>query len=181
MGPRCARRPRIRRRATIPPAPPPPPVFRAPVINVPLHPPPPPPPVPVVPTAAGQAATLPGGTRISFGPGSADLNPVTMQALHDVAAELRARPTSRVNLDAFGSASADDPSTPRRLAFERGIAARAVLINDGIASTRIYVRVIGAAPAAGGAPADRVDLLPSQAGPGRTRHPAFRRDIPWRR
>ncbi len=159
--------------ATIPPAPPPPPVFRAPVINVPLHPPPPPPPVPVVPTAAGQATALPDGTRISFGSGSTDLNPATMQALHGVAAELRTNPASRIDLDAFGSASPDDPSTPRRLAFERGIAARAVLINDGIASTRIYVRVIGAAPATtDGAPPDRVDLLLSPAIPGTPANPS---------
>ncbi len=159
--------------ATIPSGPPPPPVFRAPVINVPLHPSPPPPPVPVVPTATGRATPLADGTRISFGIGSADLNPETTQALHGIAARLRASPATRIDLDAFGSASADDPSTPRRLAFERGVAARAVLINDGIASTRIYVRVIGAAPAAtDGAPPDRIDLLPSPAVPGAPVGPA---------
>ncbi len=159
--------------ATIPPAPPPPPVLRAPVINVPLHPPPPPPPVAVVQTATGTATPIAGGVRISFGAGSADVNPVTMQALHDFAARMKADPSVRADLDATSAGSADDPSTPRRLALSRGLAARAVLINDGIPSTRIYVRVMGTAPANGGSapnastspnlsasvPPDRVDMV----------------------
>lgn len=127
--------------ATIPGAPPPPPVFTAPVINVPLHPPAPPPPVPVVQTATGTATPLADGVRIGFGASSSDLNPGTMQALHDFAARVKAQPDARAVLDAAAVGSADDPSTPRRLALSRGLAARAVLINDGIASTRIYVRM----------------------------------------
>ncbi|MBE7212728.1 MAG: OmpA family protein [Gluconacetobacter diazotrophicus] len=150
--------------ATIPAAPPPPPVFTAPVVNVPLHPPAPPPPVPVVQTATGTPSTLPDGTRITFGDGSAELNPATMAALHGFADRLKNDPTQRVDLDAAAAGNSDDPSTPRRLALSRGLAARAVLINDGIASTRIYVRVFGpAAPAATG-PADRVDLHAVGAG-----------------
>ncbi len=146
--------------ATIPAAPPPPPVFRAPVINVPLHPPPPPPPVAVVQTAAGTVSPIPGGTRISFGAGSADVNPATMQGLHDFATRMKADPLARADLDATSSGVPDDPSTPRRLALARGLAARAVLINDGIASTRIYVRVMDVpATADAAAPPDRVDLL----------------------
>ncbi len=151
--------------ATIPPAPPPPPVFRAPVINVPLHPPPPPPPVAVVQTARGSATPIAGGVRIGFGAGSADVNPVTMQALHDFAARMKADPAVRADIDATSGGSADDPSTPRRLALSRGLAARAVLINDGIASTRIYVRVMGTAPTGSGAgpdasvSPDRVDMV----------------------
>ena len=146
--------------ATIPAAPPPPPVFRAPVINVPLHPPPPPPPVVVVPTATGAVSPINSGTRISFGAGSADVNPATIAGLHDFASRMKADPLARADLDAMSSGAPDDPSTPRRLALARGLAARAVLINDGIASTRIYVRVMDV-PATGdaSAPPDRVDLL----------------------
>ncbi|WP_419729784.1 OmpA family protein [Lichenicola sp.] len=158
--------------ATIPAAPPPPPVFRAPVINVPLHPPPPPPPVPVVQGAGGTATPIDGGTRITFGAASADLNPTTMQALQNFAAQLKADPLARADLEAYGLGTPEDPSTPRRMALSRGLAARAVLINEGIPSTRIYVRVIGQ-PTTGdtpsgatpsvtaadtAAPADRVDL-----------------------
>jgi outer membrane protein OmpA-like peptidoglycan-associated protein len=140
--------------ATIPAAPPPPPVFRVPVITVPLHPPAPPPPVPVVQTAIGTVTPIDGGTRIGFGGGSSDLNPATMQALHDFATRLKATPDSRAILDAAAVGTSDDPSTPRRLALSRGLAARAVLINDGIPSTRIYVRM--APNAAAGS--DHVDL-----------------------
>ncbi len=157
--------------ATIPPAPPPPPVFRAPVINVPLHPPPPPPPVAVVQTATGSVTPIPGGVRIGFGAGSADVNPTTMQALHDFAARMKADPAVRADLDATSGGSADDPSTPRRLALSRGLAARAVLINDGIASTRIYVRVMGTAPAGGGS-APGASAAPQQNASASTNLPA---------
>ncbi|MCQ8279038.1 hypothetical protein NFI95_11325 [Acetobacteraceae bacterium KSS8] len=140
--------------ATIPAAPPAAPVFAAPVVNVPLHPPPPPPPVPVVPNAVGAATPLPDGVRITFGANASDLNPATMQALHDFAAKLKADPQARAILDAAAAGSPDDPSTPRRLALSRGLVARAVLINDGIASTRIYVRMDPNASAG----TDRVDL-----------------------
>ena len=140
--------------ATIPAGPPAAPVFTAPVINVPLHPPAPPPPVPVVQTATGSATPIDDGVRIGFGDASADLNPRTMQALHDFAATVKANPDARAILDAAAAGSPDDPSTPRRLALSRGLAARAVLINDGIASTRIYVRMDPRAEAG----SDHVDL-----------------------
>ena len=129
-------------------------MFTAPVINVPLHPPAPPPPVPVVQTATGSATPIDDGVRIGFGDASADLNPRTMQALHDFAATVKANPDARAILDAAAAGSPDDPSTPRRLALSRGLAARAVLINDGIASTRIYVRMDPRAEAG----SDHVDL-----------------------
>ncbi len=129
------------------------------MINVPLHPEPPPPPVPVVATAAGAVSAIQGGSRITFGSGSADLNPTTMQALKDFTAHMKADPEARAQVDAYGSGTSDDPSTPRRMSLSRGLAARAVLINGGIASTRIYVRAIGQ-PGDGG-PADRVDLTRS--------------------
>ena len=159
--------------ATIPAAAPPPPVFRAPVINVPLHPPPPPPPVVVVPTAVGAVSPIGGGTRISFGAGSADVNPAMVQGLHDFASRMKADPLARADLDAMSGGVPDDPSTPRRLALARGLAARAVLINDGIASTRIYVRVMDVPQAAdAAAPPDRVDLLLSQVPGSDTTIPA---------
>ena len=58
---------------------------------------------------------------------------------------------------ATAAGSADDPSTPRRLSLSRALAARAVLITEGIASTRIYVRALGASGPPDGPP-DRVDV-----------------------
>ena len=143
----------------IPAAPPPAPVFKAPVIAVPLHPEPPPPPVPVVANAVGSVSGIDDGSRITFGDGSADLNPAGMQALQAFTARLKADPQARAQIDAYGHGTADDPSTPRRISLARGLAARAVLINGGIPSTRIYVRAIGQPPDSG--PADRIDITSS--------------------
>ena len=145
----------------IPAGPPPPPVIAAPVVNVPLHPLPPPPPVPIVAKATGAASPLARGARITFGPDSADLNPATMQALQDFAATMKSDPAARAQVDAYCNGTPDDPSTPRRISLERGLAARAVLIHAGIPSTRIYVRAIGQ-PEDGGPP-DRVDLTRSDS------------------
>ena len=147
----------------IPAAPPPPPVIKAPVIDVPLHPEPPPPPVPVVASAAGAPSQIESGARLTFGSGSADLNRANMQALQAFTVQLKADPQARAQINAFGEGTADDPSTPRRMSLARGLAARAVLINGGVASTRIYVRAIGQ-PHDGG-PADRIDVTRSDAVP----------------
>ena len=144
----------------IPAAPPPPPVFKAPLIDVPLHPEPPPPPVPVVARAVGVVSPIDGGSRITFGDGSADLNPAGMQALQAFQARLKADPDERAQIDAYGRGTADDPSTPRRISLARGLAARAVLINGGVPSTRIYVRAIGQPSDSG--PPDRIDITTSQ-------------------
>ena len=64
---------------------------------------------------------------------------------------------------AYAAGSPEDPSTPRRLSLARALAARAVLINEGIASTRIYVRALGSAADDG--PADRVDLSAAPPAP----------------
>lgn len=141
----------------IPAAPPPLPAIKAPELHVPLHPEPPPPPVPVVATAVGAVSAIPGGSRITFGSGSADLNPTGMQALQALTARMKADPESRAQVEAYAGGTSDDPSTPRRMSLARGIAARAVLINGGIASTRIYVRAIG--QPGDGSPADRIDVI----------------------
>ena len=113
--------------------------------------------------ADGDASAIAGGTQITFGPDSADLNDATMQALRDFADRLKADPGARALIDAYSHGTVDDPSTPRRMALARGLAARAVLIESGIPSTRIYVRAIGrppesAAPSKTSPPHDRVDL-----------------------
>lgn len=143
-----------------------------PAIPVPVRPPLPPAPAPVVADAAGAATTLApehiagekdaGGLRITFGPGSADLNPATDAALRALAHS--APPQSRFTVDAFAAGIPEDPSTPRRTSLSRALAVRSVLIAEGIASERIIVRALGAPSAAGAqppadqAPADRTDI-----------------------
>lgn len=161
--------------AAAPPAPPKPPAFTIPqTLDVPEGPPAspllppaaptppphpniPPPPPPVVASAVGEVLHVPGGTRITFAPGSADLNPATDAALREIGAEVAKNPAAVVNVIAYAGGPKDDPSTPRRLSLDRALAARAVLMQAGVPSTRIYVRALGAS--AGEGPADRVDLV----------------------
>ncbi len=126
-----------------------------PAVAVPVQRPPDPPPIPVAADAPGDASPLQGGLRTTFGANRSDLNAGTEAAIRDFARPLRdtAQP---IQVLAYAAGSPEDPSTPRRLSLARALAARAVLINEGIASTRIYVRALGRAAADG--PPDRVDL-----------------------
>ena len=145
-----------------PPVSPPAPPAVPPAVVVPLSRPQPPPPVPVNDDAPGVATPLPGGgIRVTFGPDRQDLNPATVDAIRAYGAAVRGNDTTALNVMAYAGGKSDDPSTPRRLSLARALAARAVLINDGIPSARIYVRALGTGPA--DEPADRVDVMPAGA------------------
>jgi outer membrane protein OmpA-like peptidoglycan-associated protein len=133
----------------------------APAETAPVRPVPPPPPVPIVPGAEGIATQINGGVRISFGAGKAELNAATEAAIRSLAASVKDNPNADLNLYAFAAGVPDDPSTPRRLSLSRALAVRAVLISEGIASTRIYPRALGASPSPLGpdGPPDRVDVV----------------------
>jgi hypothetical protein len=60
------------------------------------------------------------------------------------------------NVVAYATGTPEDPSTARRLSLSRALAVRSVLMANGISSSRIYVRALGAA--GGDEPPDRVDL-----------------------
>ena len=76
--------------------------------------------------------------------------------------------TETFNVTALAAGSGDDMSAPRRLSLARGLAVRALLINEGVASTRIYVRALGGnAEAIGSAPADRTDIMIGSTPPAR--------------
>lgn len=127
-----------------------------PPVPVPLAHPPPPPVVPLTADAPGAALPIPGGIRVTFGRDRADLNPATQLALQRFAHEL-ADGATPINIYAYAAGSPDDPSAPRRLSLERALAARAVLMQAGIPSARIYPRALG--PAASGADGDRIDVV----------------------
>jgi hypothetical protein len=58
------------------------------------------------------------------------------------------------------SIAPEDPSSPRRLSLARALTVRSVLIAQGFASTRIYVKALGATtPALAEGPPDRVDIV----------------------
>jgi outer membrane protein OmpA-like peptidoglycan-associated protein len=148
----------------LPAGPPPNPVIAPPPIVMPLHPPPPPPPVPVKANAAGTATALPGHLeRITFGPGSSDLNPATVEAIRQIAAAAIANPAVLVTVTAWAAGNNDDPSTPRRMSLDRALAARAVLINAGVISERIHAVAKGFTDAGTG-PIDRVDITTTVPG-----------------
>ena len=118
---------------------------------------PPPPPVPIVADAVGEVTVINAGVRITFGSGKADLNQTTVNGIIAVARQVKADPNTDLTVFAYATGVPEDPSTPRRLSLSRALAVRAVLISEGITSTRIYVRALGAAPSDG--PADRVDIV----------------------
>lgn len=126
-----------------------------PAVAVPTQRPAEPPPIPVAADAPGAATPMPGGLRATFGTDRSDLNAVTEGAIRAFARPLRGTEQA-INVLAYATGHIDDPSTPRRLSLARALAARAVLINEGIVSTRIYVRALG--PTASDGPPDRVDL-----------------------
>ena len=60
------------------------------------------------------------------------------------------------NVVAYAAGTPEDPSTARRLSLSRALAVRSALMADGVGSSRIYVRALGAT--GGDAAPDRVDL-----------------------
>ena len=140
--------------ATLPTAPP------ATVALAPIAPPPsqaPPPAPPPISDAATSAATATGtGLRVTFGTGEVDLSPVSASAIHGLVQGAPAGDSTSYNVVAYAAGTPEDPSTARRLSLSRALAVRSALIADGISSTRIYVRALGAPE--GDATPDRVDV-----------------------
>jgi len=149
----------------VPQAPPAPPVLPLP-IAVTTRPAAPAGMVTITADAPGAAVALPGGLRVTFGPGQSDMTPAVSEAVRTLA-----RSTGKLqtfNVTALAAGGGDDMSVPRRLSLARGLAIRALLINEGIASTRIYVRALGSnAEAIGTAPADRTDIMVGPTPPAR--------------
>ncbi len=142
----------------MPLAPPVHPVIQPPAFTMPAHAPPPPPPVPVRADAPGAASAIPGGTRITFGPGVSDLNPATLAAVEAIATQALAKPDLIVDVTAWAPGTADDPSTARRLSLDRALAARAVMIHAGLVSDRIRAVAKGSGEVGAG-PADRAEIV----------------------
>ena len=146
-----------------PPAPPPAPQVarQAPVQNRAVAPPKPaaPAPAPNRQTAALPPANLPAdgqALRLLFEGSTTQLDAAAQQQLQQMAAALAAN-NQRIQLKAFASGTSDRPSAARRESLSRALAVRSYLIENGVRSTRIDVRALGA-PSDGG-PSDRVDVI----------------------
>jgi outer membrane protein OmpA-like peptidoglycan-associated protein len=149
--------------APVPAAAPPGPVVPPPLV-VPTRPAAPVIPATVSPDAPGLASPLPGGVRVTFGPGRTDLNPSTEATIRALVKGGPGMTPAAVNasftVTAFAAGTPDDPSTSRRVSLSRALGVRSVLISQGIESVRIYVRAQGpTSPAFADGPADRVDLV----------------------
>lgn len=151
----------------VPAAPPNPAALPPPAVAVPTAPAPPAPAIPVKDDAPGGAEPIDGGLRVTFGKDSSDLNPAAVSAIQQLAAQAKDK-GGPLDLNAFAAGSPDDPSTPRRLSLARALAVRAVLLHEGIASPRIYVKAQGAGSGPGEASPDRVDLVQEHPAAGNT-------------
>lgn len=96
-----------------------------------------------------------GQPLLLFESGSAALPAIAEAQLAALAQKMRDG-GARVQLKSNASGS-DDGAEARRISLKRALAARAVLIGQGIDSTRIDVRALG--PAADGGPADRIEVI----------------------
>jgi outer membrane protein OmpA-like peptidoglycan-associated protein len=149
-----------------PPAPPPATLPAAPPPNVALAPivPPqapapvaPPPPPPISEGAASAAVAIGAGLRVTFGSGQTDLSPASAAAIKSVVQSAPPGDSTSFNVVAYAAGTPEDPSTARRLSLSRALAVRSALMADGVNSSRIYVRALGA-PASGDDTPDRVEL-----------------------
>jgi outer membrane protein OmpA-like peptidoglycan-associated protein len=116
----------------------------------------PPTPPPVSATAGTTAAPETAGLRLTFKPNESDLTPASSSAIGELVKNTPSGDTVTFNVAAYAAGVADDPSVARRLALARGLSVRAALLVDGVPSTHIYVRALGASE--GDGPSDRVDL-----------------------
>ncbi len=142
----------------------PPPIVLPPPVVVPTRPATPPPPPTVAADAPGIAIPVAGGLRISFGTGRADLNPNTEASIRALVRGGPGIPPAAENasftVTSFAAGTPEDPSTARRISLSRAEAVRSVLIGQGIASVRIYVRALGpASPGFADGPPDRTDIM----------------------
>lgn len=142
----------------------PPAITLPPPIAVPTRPTPPAAPATVAADAPGSATVMPGGLRVTFGPGRADLNPTTEAAIRTLVRGGPSMPpapeASSFTITSFASGTPEDPSTARRLSLSRALTARSVLITQGIPSVRIYVKALGPnSPGFPDGPADRADII----------------------
>jgi hypothetical protein len=136
---------------------------------------PPPPPTPTrlaeatpAPPAAAQPGTLPAGAdrlTLPFFVQESDLPPAETAMLRDFAARHGADAHYVIRAYATPPAGDDDPSTPRRIALMRAQSVASALTDSGIQADRVRLLALGNA---GGAPADRVEVIAMPPSSGHT-------------
>ena len=108
------------------------------------------------------AAPIPqGGIRIVF---PTDFNDVPVEAnaaLDDLAAQMVADESMRIEIKCYASGDADTESKARRKSLQRCINIRQYLFKKDVRTTRMDVRALGLKSE--GQPADRVDIVPANS------------------
>ncbi len=115
---------------------------------------------PVPQTAAlppGPVPTLDSPIRLLFGHESASLSDATTKELSDLAARLLGAQGQRIQLLAYADANEGGNSLARRLSLSRALSVRSYLVAEGVSSSQIDVRALGAKYEEG--PPDRVDVV----------------------
>jgi outer membrane protein OmpA-like peptidoglycan-associated protein len=98
---------------------------------------------------------------IPFSGEAADVTDAGRGRLRDLAKQMANDPRMQVQIFAYASGSDETASKARRLSLSRALSVRALLLDEGIRSTRIVVRPLGNQTAR--QPADRVDVMTSGA------------------
>ena len=143
--------------ATLPVAPPPGVSLAPIVVEPPAAKPEPPQAPPIAADAGGGVVPIGDGLRVLFATSRTDMTEGTEAAIKAYIASVPRTESTSFNVTAYAAGGPEDPSTPRRLSLSRALAIRSVMIADGVASARIYLRALGAAH--GDGPMDRVDVV----------------------
>lgn len=108
------------------------------------------------------AAPIPeGGIRIVFPTEFNDVPVEANSALDDLAAQMAADESMRVEIKCYSSGTTDTESKARRKSLQRCINIRQYLFKKDVRTTRMDVRALGLKSE--GQPADRVDIVPANS------------------
>jgi hypothetical protein len=108
------------------------------------------------------AAPIPqGGIRIVFPTEFNDVPVEANSALDDLAAQMLADESMRIEIKCYASGTADTESKARRKSLQRCINIRQYLFKKEVRTTRMDVRALGLKSE--GQPADRVDIVPANS------------------
>ena len=117
---------------------------------------------PPEPDSTQPAAPIPqGGIRIIFPTDFNDVPGEANAALDDLAAQMAADESMRIEIKCYASGTADTESKARRKSLQRCINIRQYLFKKDVRTTRMDVRALGLKSE--GQPADRVDIVPANS------------------
>ena len=102
----------------------------------------------------------PDALRVLFDTNSTTMNAATIEAIRHYAESMVPQVETRLVLRSYAAVPGNDISMPRRLSLSRALAVRSLLVQSGIATTRIYPIAQGRPDSTDTEPADRLDILP---------------------